>query len=87
MSTKREKSGTMRVAKLVTVTLTTRVIVREDADDGLIFELAERKLQDKLREESSQNITEVVDDKECPFGTFETDETEKWSYYSQDSKQ
>ena len=84
---RREKSGTMKVAKLITVTLTTRIIVKEGADDCLIFELAERQLQDKLREEASQNITEVKDDTECPFGTFETDKTAKWSYYSQDSKQ
>lgn len=62
-----------RVAKLVTIVLTTRVVVDESANDEQIFETARKGFANKLHEESLDNIEKIELDTECPFGTFETD--------------
>ena len=56
-----------KIAKLVTVTLTTRIIVDSDWDDATIFELAAPKLVDKLTNEGFENCEEIIEDIECPF--------------------
>ncbi len=58
-----------KVAKLVSVTLTTRVIVDENATHEEIVIAASEKLARKAQEELNENITtdDVIDDIECPF--------------------
>lgn len=56
-----------KVAKLVSVTLMTRVIVDENASEQDILELAIPKLSEKLMDEPFEHIEEIVDDEECPF--------------------
>lgn len=65
------------VAKLVTVELTTRVVVPKDFTDEQIAEFANSRLVNKLSSEIGENIKEIVDDKEVPFGTFMTDKIYK----------
>lgn len=66
-----------KVAKLVYVSLVTRVIVDENADEQTIMELAIPKLSEKLMDEPFEHIEEIVDDTECPFDA-ETDEQERF---------
>lgn len=60
-----------KVAKLVTVVLTTRVVVDENASDENIFEAAREGLKTKAKEEMFENLDKIEDDTECPYGTFE----------------
>jgi hypothetical protein len=62
-----------KVAKLVTVTFITRVIVDENASDEQIFEAARPTLKQKAAEEMFENLESIVDDTECPYNP-ETDQ-------------
>jgi uncharacterized protein (UPF0212 family) len=66
-----------KIAKLVSVTLMTRVIVDEGATEQDILELAIPKLSEKLMDEPYEHIEEIVDDEECPYDS-EFDETYEW---------
>jgi hypothetical protein len=57
----------MKVAKLVRVTLMTRVIVDVDATEQDIMELAVPKLSENLMDSPFDSIEEIVDDTECPY--------------------
>jgi hypothetical protein len=57
----------MKVAKLVYVSLLTRVIVEEDADQQAIMEMAVPKLSENLMDSPFENIEKIVDDTECPY--------------------
>ena len=86
-----------KVAKIVCVSLMTRVIVDEDATDEQIAELAKGKFIEKIEGELLENLEEIYYDEECPVGTFEDevyfqpdfgdgylitpDGVELWSYY------
>tara|TARA_R110000796_G_scaffold1673_4_gene6977 strand:+ start:1092 stop:1817 length:726 start_codon:yes stop_codon:yes gene_type:complete len=60
-----------QVAKLVAVSLLTRVIVDEDASDEDILDKAKTKFQDKLNNnELDDNLEYIEDDTECPYGTL-----------------
>lgn len=57
-----------KVAKLVTVSLMTRVIVDEDATDEQILDAAKPRFQAKLdNNELMDNLEEIYDDDECPY--------------------
>lgn len=56
-----------KVAKLVRVTLVTRVIVDEDATLQNIMELAVPKLSESMMDSPFEMIEEIVDDLECPY--------------------
>lgn len=56
-----------KVAKLVYVTLLTRVIVEEDATEEDIMELAVPKLSESLMDAPYENLEKIVDDAECPY--------------------
>jgi hypothetical protein len=56
-----------KVAKLVYVTLLTRVIVNEDASEQEIMELAIPKLSENLMDSPYESIDKIVDDNECPY--------------------
>ena len=55
-----------KVAKLVRVSLVTRVVVNEDATEQEIMELAIPKLSENLMDAPFENIDEIVEDLECP---------------------
>ena len=56
-----------KVAKLVSVSLMTRVIVDENASEADILELAGVKLAEKIQNELSEHIEGIDDDDECPY--------------------
>jgi len=56
-----------KVAKLVYVSLLTRVVVDENATEQDIMEAAIPKLSEKLMDEPFEHIEQIVDDLECPF--------------------
>lgn len=56
-----------KVAKLVRVSLVTRVIVDVDATEQTIMELAVPKLSENLMDSPFENLEEIVDDTECPY--------------------
>jgi hypothetical protein len=56
-----------KVAKLVRVSLVTRVIVDVDATEQEIMELAVPKLSENLMDSPFENLDEIVDDVECPY--------------------
>lgn len=62
-----------KVAKIVCISLMTRVIVDEDATDEQIAELAKGKFIEKIEGELLENLEDVYDDEECPIGNFEQD--------------
>lgn len=57
----------MKVAKLVYVTLLTRVIVDSEADDSDTMEIAVPKLCENLENSPMENIDKIVLDIECPY--------------------
>ena len=68
----------MRVAKLVMVSLMTRVIVddnlTEEQELEEIAEQAKAAFVDKIMNDSiGDHLESIEDDEECPFGTFESD--------------
>jgi hypothetical protein len=56
-----------KVAKLVKVSLMTRVIVDETATEKDILEQCQGKFIEKIDYELSENLEEIVDDEECPY--------------------
>ena len=56
-----------KVAKLVSVSLITRVIVDEGASESEILELAGIKLAEKIQHELTEHLEEIEDDVECPY--------------------
>lgn len=68
----------MRVAKLVMVSLMTRVIVddnlTEEQELEEIAEQAKASFVDKIMNDRiGDHLESIEDDEECPFGTFESD--------------
>ena len=62
-----------KVAKLVWVSIGTRVIVDEGATDEQVWAEAEERLIDNLKLGGLENIESIGDDTECPYDP-ETDE-------------
>ncbi len=63
----------MKVAKLVSISLMTRVIVDENATEDEIIKASRSRFLDIVKADLGDNIEEIVDDEECPFGTMITD--------------
>jgi uncharacterized protein (UPF0212 family) len=57
----------MKVAKLVRVSLVTRVIVEDTASEQDILELAIPKLSEALMDNPYESVEEIVADTECPY--------------------
>jgi uncharacterized protein YbcI len=57
----------MKVAKLVYVSLATRVVVDENATDEQILEAARANFIEKIQTELSEHLEEIIDDEECPY--------------------
>lgn len=65
-------------AILVTVELTTRVLVNENATDEQIAEAVKPNIIARIQnDEVLENMTEVKDDEEMPYGSLESDKQEK----------
>jgi len=63
-----------RIAKLVCVSLMTRIIVDEDATEEQMMEQARPQLIEKLQEDGLlDHVENIEDDEECPFGIFNED--------------
>jgi hypothetical protein len=56
-----------KVAKLVYVSLITRVIVDENASDTEILAKAQSKFIEKIETEINEHLESIEDDTECPF--------------------
>jgi hypothetical protein len=56
-----------KVAKLVYVSLVTRVVVDENASEDEILNTARSKFIEKVTNELGENLEEIVDDTECPY--------------------
>lgn len=54
-------------AKLVYVSLVTRVVVPDNATESQILKLAEARFIDKIQQELNEHVEEIVDDVECPY--------------------
>jgi len=57
----------MKVAKLVRASFTRRVIVNKNATEEEIIEATKQILIDTIKNELSEHIEEIVDDKEVPY--------------------
>jgi hypothetical protein len=62
-----------KVAKLIAISLMTRVIVDQDATDEQIIETARPKLLTLVDEPLGDKVEEIYDDEECPYGELEKD--------------
>ena len=62
-----------KVAKLVYYSFATRVVVDESSTEDAIIRESKRKILEKAQTELGENLEEIIDDEECPIGTFETD--------------
>jgi hypothetical protein len=62
-----------KVAKIVCISLMTRVIVDENATDEEIVLSAKDNFKAKVEGELMDNLEEIYDDEECPLGTFNDD--------------
>jgi hypothetical protein len=56
-----------KVAKLVYLSMVTRVIVDEDAREEEIVEAARENFIRKVNLELGENTEEIIDDIECPY--------------------
>lgn len=54
-------------AKLVYLSLVTRVVVPDNATESEILKLAESRFIDKIQQELNEHLEEIVDDNECPY--------------------
>ena len=63
----------MKVAKLVTASVMTRVVVDSNATQEQIIEAAKGNLVRNLNDNIHDNVEEVVDDIECPYSEPEDD--------------
>lgn len=74
-----ESNSKKKVAKLVTFEITTRVIVDESEMPEVTEEDAYNAALEKIKQGDIENlvcldnVTEIKNDKECPFGTFYED--------------
>lgn len=57
----------MKVAKLVEISMLTRVIVEHDAPEHEVIEKAIIKTSERICEDGAENITSIKDDVECPY--------------------
>lgn len=60
-----------KVAKLVRISLMTRVIVEEDATEETILDAAKPRFIDKIISDLDDNVETIEDDTEVPFDEFD----------------
>lgn len=56
-----------KIAKLVAVSLMTRVVVDESATEAETLDAARVQLIDKLKTDLSDNLEYIEEDTECPY--------------------
>jgi hypothetical protein len=56
-----------KVAKLVYMSMVTRVIVDEDATEDQIIQASKNSFVEKVLNELGENLEEIVDDEEVPY--------------------
>lgn len=56
-----------KVAKLVYVSMATRIVVEDTATEDEILNVASMRFIDKITNELSEHIEDIVDDEECPY--------------------
>ena len=56
-----------KIAKLVAVSLMTRVIVDDSVTDEEILQIARPRFIDKITTELGEHIESIEDDTECPY--------------------
>ena len=56
-----------KVAKLVYISLATRVVVDENASEEDILNTATLKLIEKINNEIGEHVEDIVDDEDCPY--------------------
>jgi hypothetical protein len=66
-----------KIAKLVTITMKTRILVDENASERDIIELASIRMSEKIQHEFNENLESIEDDIECPYNP-EFDEEHEW---------
>lgn len=67
-----------KVAKLVCISLMTRVVVEKDATDEDIVKAARGNFIQKVKEDGLlDHLESIENDEECPFGTFKEDKNYK----------
>lgn len=57
----------MKVAKLITVSLVTRVIVDSESSEVDIANAAKDALKEQIENDIHDNVESIVDDTECPY--------------------
>lgn len=65
----------VKVAKLVAVSLMTRVVVDESSTDKEILDAARPQFMEKITSELGENLESIEDDTECPYGALFSDES------------
>jgi hypothetical protein len=60
---------------LVTLSITTRVVVEDDkmAEDNAVGMAIDKIRNDCANYVIQDNVSEIIEDTECPYGTFEND--------------
>ncbi len=56
-----------KIAKLVSIVMTTRVIVEDNTPEDELIEKAIIRLSERICEEGRENIESIKDDLECPY--------------------
>ena len=56
-----------KVAKLVTISLITRVVMDENATDEQILDMARPHFESSLVTDLNENLESIKEDKECPY--------------------
>jgi len=68
----------MKVAKIVAVSLLTRIIVEENATEEQMMQIARPKLISALNEDGLLDHVECIEpDEECPYGSLDMDKFEE----------
>ena len=62
-----------KVAKLVSMSMMTRVIVDENATPLEIMKASKQNFIEKVRDEFMENIDDIMDDTEMPYDEFDAD--------------
>ena len=76
-----------KVAKLVRVSLVTRVIVDADASESDILIQSQMKFIEQIANEIHENLEEIVDDTECPYEELEVEDIENYiDVYASDDR-
>ena len=62
-----------KTAKLVLVSMMVRVICEHDETEGTVVGKSRPLLLDLVRNELYENLVDIIDDVECPYGTLDGD--------------